>query len=88
MFEVEREGKRYELLYCECSRPFCTTQKKQNDSIKLWREANDGLYWTRKGVKPEKEQFSIIAIQIAGVYYFYSFFDFAQNGIFKNMKLL
>ena len=41
-------------------------QKEQDDMIKLWQEANDGLYWTRKGCKLEKEYFGIIAVQIAG----------------------
>ncbi|CAG8734634.1 16857_t:CDS:2 [Acaulospora morrowiae] len=66
MFEVHREGKVYELLYGECSRIFCTPQKELDDKIKLWREVNDGLYWVRKGCKPEKEQFGIIGIQVAG----------------------
>ncbi|CAG8656147.1 3309_t:CDS:2, partial [Paraglomus brasilianum] len=66
MFEVHREGKVYELLYGECSRIFCTPQKELDDKVKLWREVNDGLYWVRKGCKPEKEQFGIVGIQIAG----------------------
>ncbi|CAG8708524.1 8238_t:CDS:2, partial [Ambispora leptoticha] len=34
----------FELMYIECSRLFCTPQKKTDDEIKLWRETNDGLY--------------------------------------------
>jgi len=41
-------------------------QKKTDDEIKLWRECNDGIYWVRKVVKPEKEQFGIVGVQIAG----------------------
>ena len=59
-------GKVYELLYGECSRIFCTPQKELDNKVKLWREVNDGLYWARKGCKPEKEQFGIVGIQIAG----------------------
>ncbi|CAG8544057.1 25328_t:CDS:2 [Gigaspora margarita] len=25
------------------------------DGVKLWRETNDGMYWTRKGCKPDKD---------------------------------
>lgn len=66
MFEVLHEGKVYELMYGECSRIFCIPKKELDDRTKLWRETNDGLYWTRKGCKPEKEQFGIVGIQIAG----------------------
>ncbi|RIA92729.1 hypothetical protein C1645_820228 [Glomus cerebriforme] len=31
-----------------------------------YRETNDGLYWAQKGCKPEKEQFGIVGIQVAG----------------------
>ncbi|CAG8838714.1 42363_t:CDS:2, partial [Gigaspora margarita] len=65
MFEVLHEGKVYELMYGECSRIFCIPKKELDDRTKLWRETNDGLYWTRKGCKPEKEQFGIVGIQIA-----------------------
>ncbi|CAG8739871.1 15853_t:CDS:2 [Cetraspora pellucida] len=37
-----------------------------NDDIKLWRECNDGMYYTRKFLNPEKSQFGIVGIQIAG----------------------
>ncbi|CAG8660760.1 12646_t:CDS:2, partial [Acaulospora colombiana] len=40
-------------------------RKELDDKVKLWREMNDGLYWTRKGCKPEKEQFGIVGIQVA-----------------------
>jgi hypothetical protein len=35
IFEVEREGKTYELLYGECSRLICTSQKVIDDNLKL-----------------------------------------------------
>jgi hypothetical protein len=42
-------------------------KSKKKDEIKLWREANDGMYWIRQRCKPTKEQFSIIGIQVAGI---------------------
>ncbi|CAG8750933.1 1030_t:CDS:2, partial [Acaulospora morrowiae] len=41
-------------------------QKKIDDEIKLWRETNNGLYWTRKTLNPDKDQFGIVGVQIAG----------------------
>ncbi|CAG8627152.1 675_t:CDS:2, partial [Paraglomus brasilianum] len=35
-------------------------QKKTDYEIKLWRETNDGLYWVRQSLKPDKEQFGIV----------------------------
>ncbi|CAG8696205.1 4078_t:CDS:2, partial [Ambispora leptoticha] len=64
MFIVRRMNKFYELMYAECSRINCTKQK-EDDDIKLWRECNDGLYWTQKSRRLEKEQFGIIGIQVA-----------------------
>ncbi|RIB15746.1 hypothetical protein C2G38_2092579 [Gigaspora rosea] len=32
----------FELMNIECTRLFCSPQKKTDDEIKLWREANDG----------------------------------------------
>src|SRR6266516_4293901 len=54
------------LMFVECSRLSCTKRKELDDMVKLWRETNDGLYWARKGCKPEKEQFGIVGIQVAG----------------------
>ena len=66
MFEFKYNGKVYELMFVECSRLSCTKRKELDDMVKLWRETNDGLYWARKGCKPEKEQFGIVGIQVAG----------------------
>ncbi|CAG8531329.1 11098_t:CDS:2 [Acaulospora colombiana] len=45
MFVVKHRKRNYELLYVECSR---TKQKEQDDEIRLWREANDEMYYVRK----------------------------------------
>ncbi|RHZ45686.1 hypothetical protein Glove_661g55 [Diversispora epigaea] len=66
MFVMKCGEKNYELLYAECSRLTCTTRKKKNNGVKLWRETNDGMYWTRKSCKPDKDEFSIIGMQVAG----------------------
>ena len=50
----------FELMYVECSRLVCSPQKKIDDEVKLWRETNDGLYWTRKTLNPDKDQFGIV----------------------------
>src|ERR1043165_8649429 len=41
-------------------------EEKTDDKIKLWREANDGMYWVRKGRKPNIDEFGIISLQVAG----------------------
>jgi hypothetical protein len=65
---VTNEGdKLYELMYVECSRICCSEQKVVDDDVKLWREANDGMYWVRKNRKPEKDQFGIVGVQVAGL---------------------
>ena len=56
----------FELLYVECSRLHCTQQKKKDDEIKLWRETNDGTYYVRKVLKPDKDQFGVVGVQVAG----------------------
>jgi len=56
----------FELMYVECSRLYCSQQKKIDDEIKLWRESNDGMFWVRKVLKPEKDQFGIVGVQVAG----------------------
>lgn len=56
----------FELLYVECSRLFCSSQKKADDEIKLWREVNDGLYWIRQSFNQGKEQFGIVGVQVVG----------------------
>ena len=66
MHLIKWEGKMFELVFGECSRIICNNNKKRDDEIKLWREANDGMFWVRKLRKPEKEQFTIIGIQVAG----------------------
>ena len=66
MFVMKHGEKNYELLYTECSRLTCTAQKEKYDEVKLWREANDGMYWTRKSCKPDKDEFGIIGVQVAG----------------------
>ena len=66
MYIVKLDGKTFELIFGECSRIYCDDNKKRDDEIKLWREANDGMFWIKKLRKPEKEQFTIIGIQVAG----------------------
>ncbi|CAB5197922.1 unnamed protein product [Rhizophagus irregularis] len=66
MIVMKHNGKNYELLFTECSRLSCTAQKERDDQVKLWREVNDGMYWTRKSCKPDKDEFGIIGVQIAG----------------------
>ena len=56
----------FELMYVEYSHLFCSSQKKTDDKIKLWRETNDGLYWTHKTLRPDKNEFGIVGIQVAG----------------------
>jgi hypothetical protein len=66
MLVSKESDKLYELMYVECSRIFCNKQKKDDDKVKLWRETNDGMYWVQKSRKPEKGQFGIIEVQVAG----------------------
>ncbi|RIA97822.1 hypothetical protein C1645_732100 [Glomus cerebriforme] len=59
-------GKKYELMYTECSRLFCIEQKIKDDAVKIWCETNDGMYWVYKCQRPEKDKFGIIGLQVAG----------------------
>ncbi|KAF0377988.1 hypothetical protein F8M41_012488 [Gigaspora margarita] len=63
MLVVKCGEKNYELMYSECSRLSCMLQKDKDDEIKLWCEANDGMYWTHKAAKPDQDEFGIVAIQ-------------------------
>ena len=66
MFVMKHDEKKYELIYVECSRLSCILQKEKDDEIKLWREANDGMYWAHKSPGPDKGEFGIIGMQVAG----------------------
>ncbi|RGB24038.1 hypothetical protein C1646_773652 [Rhizophagus diaphanus] len=66
MFVMKHDGKKYELIYVESSCLSCTPQKEKDDEIKLWRETNDGMYWMHKSSRPDKDEFGIIGIQVAG----------------------
>ncbi|CAG8556483.1 9652_t:CDS:2 [Acaulospora morrowiae] len=59
-------GKIFELAYVESSRVVCTNSKKENDSIKLWRETLDGVSLIGTACRPTSNQFGIIGIQVAG----------------------
>ncbi|CAG8473925.1 8108_t:CDS:2 [Paraglomus occultum] len=47
-------------------RPDIMFQKGDDDDVKLWREANDGMFWAHKSRRLEKGQFGIIGIQVLG----------------------
>ncbi|RIA94188.1 hypothetical protein C1645_818478 [Glomus cerebriforme] len=66
MFMIESKKKLYELMFVESSRIVCTKIKEEDDNVKLWREMNDGMAWVHKGCKPDKDEFGILGIQIAG----------------------
>jgi hypothetical protein len=66
MFVMKHDRKKYELIYVESSRLSCTLQKEKDDEIKLWRETNDGMYWVLKSSGPDKGEFGIIGMQVAG----------------------
>ncbi|CAG8635826.1 8552_t:CDS:2, partial [Paraglomus occultum] len=67
MFIAKHMDRIYELMFAECSRIICSGTKEDEDRVKLWRELNDGLYWTNRGCKlEEKNEFGILGFQIAG----------------------
>ncbi|RHZ76203.1 hypothetical protein Glove_202g106 [Diversispora epigaea] len=39
---------------------------RSDDEVKLWCECNDGLYWVHKSCTPNRDQFDIVEVQIAG----------------------
>jgi hypothetical protein len=67
MYIIEREEKLYELIFTESSRLICIDSKEENDKIKLWREMNDGMAYVHKGCRPDKDEFGILGIQVAGM---------------------
>ena len=67
MYMVERDGKLYELIFTECSRLVCIESKEENDKIKLWREMNDGMAYVHHSCRPDKNEFGILGIQVAGM---------------------
>ncbi|PKK56832.1 hypothetical protein RhiirC2_799214 [Rhizophagus irregularis] len=62
----KREEKLNELIFTESSRLICIDSKEENDKIKLWREMNDGMAYVHKGCRPDKDEFGILGIQVAG----------------------
>jgi hypothetical protein len=63
---IEKNKELFELMFVECSRIFCTKNKEENDEVKLWREMNDGMNYVHKFYRPEKDEFGILGIQVAG----------------------
>ncbi|KAF0373860.1 hypothetical protein F8M41_012945 [Gigaspora margarita] len=66
MAMTEYRGKIFELVYVESSRVICINKKKENDSVKLWRETLDGISFVGVACRPTSNQFGIIGIQVAG----------------------
>ncbi|CAG8557801.1 2014_t:CDS:2, partial [Dentiscutata heterogama] len=66
MVLVKHEQKVDELVYVECSRVVCTNTKRDDDAVKLWREALDGISYVGKSCRPASNQFGIVGIQVAG----------------------
>ncbi len=60
MFVMKYNRKNYELLFTKCSYLSYTAQKERDNQVKLWYEVNDGMYWTRKSCKSDKDEFGII----------------------------
>ena len=59
-------GKIFEIAYVESSRIICTNSKKDDDSVKLWRETQDGISFVNIACRPLSNQFGIVGIQVAG----------------------
>jgi hypothetical protein len=58
---------KYELMYVETSQICCTSRKRDDDHVKLWRQCNDGLSWVYGSCIPAKNRFCLIGIQIHGL---------------------
>ncbi|RHZ69656.1 hypothetical protein Glove_281g9 [Diversispora epigaea] len=66
MVMTKYRGKVFELTYVESSRVICTKSKKDDDSVKLWRETLDGISFVGNACRPASNQFGIVGIQVAG----------------------
>ncbi|GES94464.1 hypothetical protein GLOIN_2v1776328 [Rhizophagus clarus] len=58
--------KKYELLYIESSRVYCTIRKTKDDYLKLWRYCNNRISWIYNSCLPPKNQFCLLGVQIYG----------------------
>ncbi|RHZ47830.1 hypothetical protein Glove_566g52 [Diversispora epigaea] len=56
-------GRIFELAYVESSRILCTRSKREDDSVKLWREALDGISFVGVACRPTNNQFDIVGIK-------------------------
>ncbi|RHZ69783.1 hypothetical protein Glove_278g37 [Diversispora epigaea] len=65
MVMVKYGGKIFELAYIESSRILCTKSKREDDSVKLWRETLDGISFVGVACRPTNNQFGIVGIQVA-----------------------
>ncbi|CAG8703327.1 8136_t:CDS:2, partial [Dentiscutata erythropus] len=64
-------------------------KKERDDGVKLWRETNDGMYWTRKGCKSDKGEF--VPTQQSNLPVISKFIEtllIMQNILIVNMSLL
>ncbi len=79
----------YELIYTECFCLVCTKHKKRNNSVKLWKEVNNRIFWICKGCYSNKDKFRIIKIQVADIFFFlyYTFYHIIISYIKIGYKL-
>lgn len=40
--------------------------KDKRQCSKIWCKTNDGMYWGYKSQRPEKNEFEVIGLQVAG----------------------
>ncbi|CAG8651862.1 13654_t:CDS:2, partial [Ambispora leptoticha] len=79
----------FELLYVECSRLYCTQQKKKNDEIKLWRETNDGAKDKANVHRYYHLQFAEIPVQLSDANVVAKFIEtLLRNILIINVSLL
>ncbi|RHZ89168.1 hypothetical protein Glove_18g128 [Diversispora epigaea] len=74
-------GKIFELAYVELSRILCTKSKKEDDSVKLWRETLDSISFVGVACRPTNNQFGIVGIQVAGEYLYLNILVKDASGI-------
>lgn len=55
------------LTYVEYLHIVCSTTKKANDKVKLWRETLDSVSFVNIACRPTNNQFGIVSIQITGM---------------------
>ncbi len=78
MIIISIDKTEFEIMFLEGSRLVADNGKFQDDSVKLWRESNDGIWFVNRACKTKGEYFAITNIQVFSYVCFVLFYQYIE----------